>query len=113
MKDAIKSVTAAIAALEESKGDLKGRVSGTYLLQVTDLVAKKPLLANDARFSALLSKLRTQSKQEPAQYEYHSSDIIATLEALNKNFIEDKNKLDADEAETKNAYELEANALEN
>merc|ERR1719238_1593455 len=48
-----------------------------------------------------------------AAYTYQSNDIIATLEGLLKTFKKDKLELDTEEANTRNDYELEAQARGN
>merc|ERR1740127_389359 len=43
--------------------------------------------------------------QKPEVYEYHSNDIIATLDGLRKYFLEKKKELDTAEFESNSAWE--------
>merc|ERR1719383_1079148 len=69
-----------------------------------------------ARFSistAKLALLRSTKPGEAFQYEYHSNDIIATLEGLLDKFTEIKNRLDMEEFEANSAFDKKRLDLEN
>merc|ERR1719446_316317 len=58
-------------------------------------------------------QLLMSKKQDPAAYEFHSNDIIATLEGLLVQFKENKKELDENEFNSRAAFEKEKLNQEN
>merc|ERR1719487_1094210 len=106
MNEAIDACTAAIAALKDSRGSMKGAKT-TNLAQLAKFVAK-PSLAAAAGKVALLSKLTGAPK-----FQYQSNDIIATLEDLLATFKSMKKDLDMEEHDTNSAFEKDKLSLSN
>merc|ERR1740138_908087 len=107
MNEAIDACGAAIAALKDSKGAMKG--AKVDLAQVkkaaaglVGAVSRQPLLATAPGAVALLSKLNDGAA--PA-FEYQSNDIIATLEDLLATFKKMKKDLDFEESDINSAFE--------
>ena len=102
MNEAIDACGAAIDALKDSKGELKG--AKTDLMQVTSglvkAVSKQPALA------------QIYAKAAP-KFEYQSNDIIATLEDLLATFKSMKKDLDIAEFDINSAFEKNKLALSN
>jgi len=84
ISQAISSVTAAIAAMKESKTSTTGAK--------VDLAQIRHVLSTTAQVA-----LMVQLSQKPAGYEYQSNDIIATLENLKDTFLQKKKKTDEEE----------------
>merc|ERR1719326_2434813 len=106
MNEAIDACTAAIAALKDSRGSMKGAKT-TNLAQLAKFVAK-PSLAAAAGKVALLSKVGGAPK-----FQYQSNDIIATLEDLLATFKSMKKDLDIAEFDTNSAFEKDKLGLTN
>merc|ERR550532_76735 len=69
-----------------------------------------------ARFSISTAKLAVLKSAKPGeafQYEYHSNDIIATLEGLLDTFTATKNRIDMEEFEANSVFEKKRLDLEN
>jgi len=102
MNEAIDACGAAIAALKDSKSNLKG--AKTDLVQVTrslvKAVSKQPALA------------QVYAKAAP-KFEYQSNDIIATLQGLLATFKSMKKDLDIQEFDTNAAFERNRLGLSN
>jgi hypothetical protein len=113
MDEAIAACEAAIAALKDSKKQMKG--AKLDLLQATGglvkAVAKQPSLAKLPSAVALLSKLNKPG--EAPKFEYQSNDIIATLETLLAKFKEMKKELDVEEFDINSAFETDKLGLTN
>lgn len=86
--NAISAIKRAIAAMKESKTNLEGKV---------DLDLLERTMARFSISTAELALLKNNKPGEAFQYEYHSNDIIATLESLLDKFTEIKNRLDMEE----------------
>jgi len=98
MSSAISAIVRAIKALKDSKKDVKGDAK-LDLLQIKALAMT--LTGEYAqKATAALSQL-----DGPHAYEYQSNDIIAVLENLKDQFLENKKELDEDEFETNSAFE--------
>jgi predicted nucleic acid-binding Zn-ribbon protein len=114
MNEAITACESAIAALKDSKKQMKGAKLSS-LLQATGglvkAVSKNPSLANVPGAMALLSKLNAPG--EATRYQYQSNDIIATLETLLAKFKDMKKELDVEEFEINAAFETNKLGLEN
>jgi flagellin-specific chaperone FliS len=105
--DAIAALEGAIEALKESKAemtdaklDLLQKKTSKAVQAVTD----SPLVMLSQEHSAAVMALPKLS-QKPTVYEYHSNDIIATLDGLLKFFLEKKKELDTAEFESNAAWE--------
>jgi hypothetical protein len=99
MQAAIKAIKGAIKALKDSKKDIKengGRV---------DLVQLRSAARSLKGERAVQAKAAIDQLQKPASFEYQSNDIIATLESLKDQFLENKKELDQEEFETNSAFE--------
>jgi hypothetical protein len=94
MADAIDAVKRAIRALQSSKGGMDGKVD----VNAAALVQKAYKLAGKALGSATMG-------QNPADFAYHSNDIIATLESLKDTFIQNQNELNGAEFDSNSAFE--------
>jgi len=95
--DALSAIDRAIEAMKSSKAAMGGKVNlEAALAQVTAVTGKA-------------------FKQPGVAYssEYHSNDIIATLEDLEKTFIKAKNDLELEEFEANSAYEKRKLGLTN
>jgi len=106
MQDAIDAIVGAIKALKDSKKDIKGDAK-LDLLQIKAL-AMSLTGEHAARATSALEKL-----DGPHAYEYQSNDIIAVLENLKDQFLENKKELDEDEFETNSAFERKKLGLVN
>jgi len=106
MQDAISAIVGAIKALKDSKKDIKGDAK-LDLLQIKAL-AMSLTGEHAAKANAALSQLG-----EPHAYEYQSNDIIAVLENLKDQFLENKKELDEDEFDTNSAFERKKLGLVN
>jgi len=106
MQAAIDAIVGAIKALKDSKKDVKGDAK-LDLLQIQALAMS---LTGDhaAKATAALQKL-----DGPHAYEYQSNDIIAVLENLKDQFLENKKELDEDEFDTNAAFERKKLGLVN
>jgi DNA repair exonuclease SbcCD ATPase subunit len=114
MQEAIDACAAAIAALKDSKAQMKGAKLSS-LVQVTGglvkAVRKQPLLAKEPTAVALLSKL--EKPGEATRYQYQSNDIIFTLETLLAKFKDMKKELDNEEFDINAAFETTKLGLAN
>merc|ERR1719506_1539797 len=96
MDDAISAMERAIKALKDSKSEMTDakldfvqlRAMGQMVLLTMQRTSK--VRATDSQ----LAVLQTLTRQDPAAYEFHSNDIIATLEGLLTQFKENKKELD-------------------
>lgn len=96
--DAIEAVNGAIAALKDSKKQLKGKSAKEALAQIK---------AIETQYSQFIQPGTSYS------YTYSSNDIIATLESLRKIFIENRNEIDQEEFEVNAAFEKRRLGLQN
>jgi len=94
---AISACERALEALKSSKGDLGGKVESEALAQIQAVAHS--VLGTDLQLVA--------GKQPGKAYEskYHSNDIIATIEALEKKFTQKKNELEQEEFDTNSDFE--------
>jgi len=114
MQAAIKAIKGAIKALKDSKGKMKGDAD-LDLVQVKALAGQvlrvvHPKLLTQKQHTALMQM------QEPGKahaFEYQSNDIIAVLEGLKDQFLENKKELDESEFETNAAFERKRLGLQN
>eukprot|EP00928_Gymnodinium_smaydae_P012662 TRINITY_DN145_c0_g2_i1.p1 TRINITY_DN145_c0_g2~~TRINITY_DN145_c0_g2_i1.p1 ORF type:complete len:707 (-),score=268.83 TRINITY_DN145_c0_g2_i1:192-2312(-) len=102
---AIAAMQSAIKALKDSKAATSGAKLDLAQLRA---LGERVLLSFPAEASQ--KKLRavqvlTRLGQSPASYEYHSNDIIQTLETLLDDFLQNKKDLDTAEFEDKAAFE--------
>jgi uncharacterized coiled-coil DUF342 family protein len=104
VSNAISALKRAIAAMKDSKGQLEGKV---------DLDLLERTMVRFSISTAKLATLRNAKPGEAFQYEYHSNDIIATLENVLDTFTETKNRLDTEEFEANSAFEKKRLDLEN
>jgi len=113
MNDAIDACKRAIESMKTSKRQMKG--AKLDLTQVTSGLAKvvqkqAALLASVPGALALLSEV--DGKGAP-KFQYHSNDIIATLENLLSTFVNQKKRTDFDEFDIKAAFERVKLGLQN
>jgi hypothetical protein len=99
MQAAIKAIKGAIKALKDSKKAVKEGGGRVDLVQLRSF-ARSLKATRAARANSVIDQL-----QKPASFEYQSNDIIATLESLKDQFLENKKELDQEEFETNSAFE--------
>lgn len=99
MQAAIKAIKGAIKALKDSKKSIKDNGGRVDLVQLRSF-ARSLKASRAVRVNAAIDQL-----QKPASFEYQSNDIIATLESLKDQFLENKKELDQEEFETNSAFE--------
>merc|ERR1719410_1052488 len=104
VSNAISALKRAIAAMKDSKTQLEGKV---------DLELLEQTMARFSISTAQLAVLKSTKPGEAFQYEYHSNDIIATLEGLLDTFTATKNRLDMEEFEANSVFEKKRLDLEN
>jgi len=114
MQAAIKAIKGAIKALKDSKGDLKGDAD-TDLLQIKALAGQvlkviHPRLLSQKQHAALV---QISEPGKAHAFEYQSNDIIAVLEGLKDEFLQNKKDLDESEFETNSAFERKRLGLQN
>lgn len=106
MQDAIDAIVGAIKALKDSKKDIKGDAK-------LDLLQIKALAMSLTGEHAVKANAALAQLGEPHAYEYQSNDIIAVLENLKDQFLENKKELDQDEFDTNSAFERKKLGLVN
>jgi len=104
VSQAISALKRAIAAMKDSKTQLDGKV---------DLELLERTMARFSISTAKLAVLKSAKPGEAFQYEYHSNDIIATLEGLLDTFTATKNRLDMEEFEANSVFDKKRLDLEN
>jgi len=114
MQAAIKAIKGAIKALKDSKGNMKGDAD-TDLLQVKALAGQvlkvvHPHLLSQKQHAALV---QISEPGKAHAFEYQSNDIIAVLEGLKDEFLQNKKDLDESEFETNSAFERKRLGLQN
>lgn len=111
MSEAIDQIKRAIEALKSSKGDMGGKANREALAQVRSIVSRATTVAG----SELAANLHLMSAEPGTSYtsEYHSNDIIATLEELLQLFTKKKNELDQAEFEANSDFEKKRLAMQN
>merc|ERR1719387_2459618 len=105
--DAIAALEGAIEALKESKAamtDAKLDLLQKKTSRAIQAASDSPLMLLSQEQSAAVVELQKLT-QKPTVYEYHSNDIIATLDGLLKYFLEKKKELDTAEFEANSAWE--------
>lgn len=109
--DAIDAVSRAIKALNDSKGDLTGKVA----MEEVSLLQSYALRvgASQGQVAALETLAQAQQPGQAYTYTYHSNDIIATLEGLLKKFQGIKARLDQEEFDANAAFEKKRLGLQN
>jgi predicted nucleic acid-binding Zn-ribbon protein len=116
---AISAVERALEALKSSKGNMGGKTAMENLLQVRSVAALalglKSTLGDalSAKQWKTMAAVAQPGSGEAAQYEYHSNDIIATLESLLQKFTTIKNDLDQEEFDLRSAFEKNHLGLSN
>jgi chromosome segregation ATPase len=118
--DAIDAVARAIKALNDSKGDLTGKVAmeegtGKVAMEDVSLLQSYALRmgASQGQVAALEALAQAQQPGQAYTYTYHSNDIIATLEGLLKKFGAIKARLDQEEFDANSAFEKKRLGLQN
>jgi hypothetical protein len=99
MQAAIKAIKGAIKALKDSKKAVKEGGGRVDLVQLRSF-ARSLKASRAVRANSVIDQL-----QKPASFEYQSNDIIATLESLKDQFLENKKELDQEEFDTNSAFE--------
>jgi len=117
MQAAIKAIKGAIKALKDSKGNLKGDAD-LDLMQIKALAGQVLSVVHPKLMSVTQRKVVTALAQttEPGKahaFEYQSNDIIAVLEGLKDEFLQNKKELDESEFETNSAFERKRLGLQN
>jgi len=114
MAAAIKAIKGAIKALKDSKGKLKGDADADFV-QVRAL-AGQALKVIEHRLLSPKQHAALVQISEPGKahaFEYQSNDIIAVLEGLKDEFLQNKKELDESEFETNAAFERKRLGLQN
>jgi len=95
---AISSLTKAIRSMEKGKGKQLNLLQSSVDddLHQTLALAEIMNMISAPKHQAVSSMLQASVDPKDAEYDYHSSDIIETLEALNKDFKKQKVELDND-----------------
>jgi len=114
MQAAIKAIKGAIKALKDSKGELKGDAD-TDFMQIKKLASQvlkvvHPRLLSQKQHAALV---QISEPGKAHAFEYQSNDIIAVLEGLKDEFLQNKKELDESEFETNSAFERKRLGLQN
>lgn len=104
--ESIAAVEGAIETLTEAKGEMTDAKLTSMLVQVRDVVQK---------FAPAKVGLLASSKKpgEPAKYQYHSNDIIASLQEVSALFKGRLKKIEKDEFNSKAESEASSNGLSN
>jgi len=114
MQAAIKAIKGAIKALKDSKGDLKGDADADFV-QIKALAGQvlkvvHPRLLSQKQHAALV---QISEPGKAHAFEYQSNDIIAVLEGLKDEFLQNKKELDESEFGTNAAFERNRLGLQN
>jgi len=114
MQAAIKAIKGAIKALKSSKGNMKGDAD-TDLMQIKALAGQvlkvvHPHLLTQKQHAALV---QISEPGKAHAFEYQSNDIIAVLEGLKDEFLQNKKDLDESEFGTNAAFERKRLGLQN
>jgi len=114
MQAAIKAIKGAIKALKDSKGNLKGDADADFM-QIKALAGQvlkvvHPRLLSQKQHAALV---QISEPGKAHAFEYQSNDIIAVLEGLKDEFLQNKKDLDESEFETNAAFERKRLGLQN
>jgi len=114
MQAAIKAIKGAIKALKDSKGNMKGDAD-TDLMQIKALAGQvlkvvHPRLLSQKQHAALV---QISEPGKAHAFEYQSNDIIAVLEGLKDEFLQNKKDLDESEFGTNAAFERKRLGLQN
>lgn len=114
MQAAIKAIKGAIKALKSSKGNMKGDAD-TDLMQIKALAGQvlkvvHPRLLTQKQHAALV---QISEPGKAHAFEYQSNDIIAVLEGLKDEFLQNKKDLDESEFGTNAAFERNRLGLQN
>jgi len=114
MQAAIKAIKGAIKALKDSKGDLKGDADADFV-QIKALAGQvlkvvHPRLLSQKQHAALV---QISEPGKAHAFEYQSNDIIAVLEGLKDEFLQNKKELDESEFGTNAAFERKRLGLQN
>lgn len=103
----IDALARAMKAMEDSK---KGQDSDALLAQIRK---GSKLLHPDAKVTVMAALQKLSKPGEAAAYTYQSSDIIATLQDLQRTFKENKKELDEEEFARNSAFEKKKLAFQN
>jgi len=109
--DAIDAVERAIKALNDSKGDLTGKVAMEEVSLLQSYAVR--MGASQGQVAALEALAQTMQPGQAYTYTYHSNDIIATLQGLLKKFEAIKARLDQEEFDANSAFEKKRLGLQN
>jgi len=108
VRSGIEVLRGAIAAMKDSKGEMKD--AKVDFAQVRALAGH--VLKSDSSASEAVSTL-AQIGQDPTVYEYHSNDIINTLQELLKLFIAKKKQADEEEFKAKADFDTRVLDMKN
>jgi len=109
MQAAIKAIKGAIKALKDSKGELKGDAD----LDLMQVKAIKDKLMSVEQRHVVTALAQVNEPGKAHAFEYQSNDIIAVLEGLKDEFLQNKKELDESEFETNSAFERKRLGLQN
>mmetsp|Transcript_41572 Transcript_41572/g.120362 ORF Transcript_41572/g.120362 Transcript_41572/m.120362 type:complete len:709 (-) Transcript_41572:117-2243(-) len=109
---AISALKRAITSIKESKGQMGGKVAlEAALLQVRAAAARTAVGHTQQKLLAAMAK--GSQPGEAYDYEFHSNDILATLNSLLMTFKETKERLDLEEFQAQSEFEKRKLGLEN
>jgi chromosome segregation ATPase len=109
---ALLDMNKAVSALERAIKTLKASGDSTALLQVQDTVKMALVMADTLGLGAranhkVMTALLSQAPDVPvSDYDFHSGDIISTLEGLLNEFRDSRTSLENDNAQAKSDYQL-------
>jgi len=108
---ALVDMSKAVSSLERAIETLKASGDSTALVQVQSLVQTGLLMADALGLGKKANKkvitaLLSQPDVPVSDYDFHSGDIISTLEGLLNEFRQSRTDLENDEAQSKSDYDL-------
>merc|ERR1719506_1304449 len=108
---ALMDMNKAVSSLERAIETLKASGDSTALVQVQSLVRTGLLMADALGLGKksnkkVITALLSQPDVPVSDYDFHSGDIIKTLEGLLNEFRQSRTDLESDEAQSKSDYEL-------
>jgi len=105
LKSALDSLAGAVKTLKASKSP-----SMLQMQSVSETVRTASMLADALGLSTTGAKALflqdPENKVQMQDYDFHSHDIIETLETLNADFIEKRNQVSAEEVKSVSAYDM-------
>jgi hypothetical protein len=105
--ESIDAITRAIVAVQDTSNQKLSQLQAGFSLLQT---VKKVPAGAAAAMTALLQQ-KANLKQDPYAYESKSGGVVDMLKDLKEKFLEEINKLEKEEMETKHAYDMEALTL--